>query len=89
MQPGSGKSARAVLLERVGGKNVGRWWLRKEVDIPATHYARDAFRATKAEVPSVLQDALDVAYETPGSTVLGDALDVAYETPGSIAGDGR
>ena len=73
MQPGSGKSARAVLLERVGGKNVGRWWLRKEVDIPATHYARDAFRATQAKVPSVLQD----------------ALAVAYETPGSIAGDGR
>ena len=63
----------AALLERVGGKNVARWWLRKEVEIPATGFARKAWQATQAEVPSVLQD----------------ALDVAYETPGSIAGDGR
>jgi hypothetical protein len=64
---GSGKSALAVLLERVGGKNVGRWWLRKEVDIPASHYARDAFRSTQAEVPRTLGDAVDVAYDVPGS----------------------
>lgn len=73
IREGSGKSALAVLLERVGNKNVGRWWLRKEVEIPATGFARKAWQATQAEVPSVL----------------GDALDVAYETPGSIAGDGR
>lgn len=70
---GTGRQALAALLERVGGKNVARWWLRKEVEIPATGFARKAWQATQAEVPSVL----------------GDALDVAYETPGSIAGDGR
>ncbi len=64
---GSGKSALAVLLERVGGKNVGRWWLRKEVEIPASHYARDAFRSTQAEVPATLGDAVEVAFDVPGS----------------------
>jgi hypothetical protein len=64
---GSGKSALAVLLERVGGENVGRWWLRKEVDIPASYYARDAFRATQAQVPATLGDAVEVAFDVPGS----------------------
>jgi len=64
---GTGKSALAVLLERVGGENVGRWWLRKEVDIPASYYARDAFRATQAQVPATLGDAVEVAFDVPGS----------------------
>jgi len=73
IRDGSGKQALAVLLERVGGENVGRWWLRKEVEIPATGFARRAWWSTRAEVPSTL----------------GDAVDVAYRAPGSIAGEAR
>ncbi len=63
IQGGGGRSAKAVLLERVGGKNVGRWWLRKEVEIPPSHFARDAFRATQAETPRRLSDAIEVAFD--------------------------
>jgi hypothetical protein len=69
---GSGKQALAFLLERVGGKNVARWTLRKEVEIPPSHYARDAFEATRADVPKTLSDAVTVAFEVPGS-IGGDA----------------
>lgn len=73
IQEGTGKSASAVLLEKVGDKNVGRWWLRKEVEIPASGFARRAWWKTRSEVPQTL----------------GDAVDVAYRAPGSIAGEGR
>lgn len=71
IRPGTGPNALAVLLERVGRKNVGRWWLRKEVEIPATHFAFNAWDATRVEVASTLRDIVDVAYVTPGS-IAGD-----------------
>lgn len=64
---GTGREALAFLLERVGGKNVARWTLRKEVEIPGTRYARDAWWRTRAEVPSTLGDALRVTMAAPGS----------------------
>jgi len=72
IRDGSGPSALAVLLERVGGENVARWWLRKETEVPATGFARRAWWDTRAEIPRTL----------------GDALDVAFRAPGSIAGEG-
>jgi len=69
---GSGPSALAALVERVGGKDVVRWWLRKETEVPATGFARRAWWDTRAEIPRTL----------------GDALDVAFRAPGSIAGEG-
>ena len=59
---GVGKSALAALVERVAGRDVVRWWLRKEVQIPATGFARRAFVATEREVPNVLRDAVEVAF---------------------------
>jgi hypothetical protein len=59
---GAGKSALAALVERVAGRDVVRWWLRKEVEIPATGFARRAFVETEREVPNVLRDAVDVAF---------------------------
>ena len=56
-----------MLLEKVGDKNVGRWWLRKEVEIPASGFARRAWFKTRSEVPQTLGDAVDVAYRAPGS----------------------
>ncbi len=67
IRPGSGRQALAALLERVGSKNVARWWLRKEVEIPATRFAYNAWDETRSEVPSTLADALEVAFDTPGS----------------------
>ena len=67
IRPGSGKQALAVLLERVGGKNVGRFWLRKEVEIPATRFAFGAWDETRAEVPSRLRDALEVSFKAPST----------------------
>ncbi len=61
---GVGKSALAALVERVAGEDVVRWWLRKEVQIPATGFARRAFVATEREVPNVLRDAVEVAFTT-------------------------
>ena len=59
---GVGKTALAALVERVAGEDVVRWWLRKEVEIPATGFARRAFVETEREVPNVLRDAVDVAF---------------------------
>lgn len=73
IRPGSGPQALAALLERVGGKSVARWWLRKQVTIPATRFAFNAWNETQSEVPSTLRD----------------VVDVAYATPSSVAGDGR
>lgn len=64
---GTGREALAFLLERVGGQNVARWTLRKEVEIPGTRFARDAWWRTRAEVPSTLGDALRVTMAAPGS----------------------
>ena len=58
---GVGKTALAALVERVAGEDVVRWWLRKEVEIPATGFARRAFVETEREVPNVLRAAVDVA----------------------------
>jgi len=62
----------AALVERVGDEDVVRWWLRKKTKVPATGFARRAWWDTRAEIPSTL----------------GDALDVAFRAPGSIAGEG-
>lgn len=59
---GVGKTALAALVERVAGEDVVRWWLRKEVEIPATGFARRAFVETEREVPNVLRDAVEVAF---------------------------
>jgi len=59
---GVGKTALAALVERVAGEDVVRWWLRKEVQIPATGFARRAFVETEREVPNVLRDAVEVAF---------------------------
>ena len=64
---GTGREALAFLLERVGGQNVARWTLRKEVEIPGTRFARDAWWRTRTEVPSTLGDALRVTMAAPGS----------------------
>ncbi len=72
IREGTGRSALAVLLERVGGKNVGRWWLKKEVEIKPTGYARKAWLATRREVPRTLDDAVRVAMDAPGS-ITGEA----------------
>ena len=64
---GSGRQALAVLLERVGGEDVARWWLKKEVEIPATEFAYNAWDETRSEVPSTLRDALELAFDSPGS----------------------
>lgn len=60
---GVGKTALAALVERVAGEDVVRWWLRKEVQIPATGFARRAFVETEREVPNVLRDAVEVAFQ--------------------------
>ena len=67
IRSGSGKQALAVLLERVGGNNVARFWLRKEVEIPATRFAFRAWDQTRAEVPSRLRDALEVSFKSPST----------------------
>ena len=73
IRDGSGPSALAALVERVGGEDVVRWWLRKETEVPATGFARRAWWDTRAEIPRTL----------------GDALAVAFRAPGSIAGEGK
>lgn len=72
VREGSGRDALALLLERVGGKNVTRWRLRKEVEVPATNFARRAWWDTRSEVPRVLGDALDVAFRGPGTIAGGE-----------------
>ena len=67
IRSGTGRGALAALVERVGGADVVRWWLRKETEIPATGYARRAWWDTRAEVPSTLGDALRVTMAAPGS----------------------
>ncbi len=62
----------AALVERVGGEDVVRWWLRKKTEVPATGFARRAWWDTRAEIPGTL----------------GDAFNVAFRAPGSIAGEG-
>lgn len=65
---GAGRSALALLVERVGGQDVVRWWLRKEVKIPATRFAYRAWDDTRAEVPATLRDAVAVAFDVGGDT---------------------
>lgn len=67
IRDGSGPSALAALVERVGGEDVVRWWLRKETEVPATGFARRAWWDTRAEIPRTLGDALAVAFRAPGS----------------------
>ncbi len=55
------ENRRAVLLERVGGKNVGRWWLRKETNIKPKLYLKRAVDKNAPKVPTLLADALRVS----------------------------
>lgn len=55
------ENRRAVLLERVGGKNVGRWWLRKETNIKPKRYLKRAVDKNAPKVPTLLADALRVS----------------------------
>jgi hypothetical protein len=55
------ENRRAVLLERVGGKNVGRWWLRKETNIKPKLYLKRAVDKNAPRVPTLLADALRVS----------------------------
>lgn len=52
------ENRRAVLLERIGGRNVGRWWLRKEANIKPKRYLARSVDANVPKLPTLLSDAL-------------------------------